>query len=556
MNKNNSVIGHRVHFFWLFLLLTIVLSSLVVAEGATRGTVGTNVCDTTLYSVPGQSGDPWVYGCVDAAHGKACKKATGEIKPSFTIPNPTTDATYQRLLQTCSGTGATTASTSDPSNKCDRAQFPINNIAGDQYAYGCVDTANAKSCKKLEGGIFKASFSIQDALRVHPNDQAYQRLLQSCSGTSAGTVSTSDSSNKCDAIQFPLNNIAGDPYAYGCVDTANAKSCKKSEGGIFKASFSIQDALRVDPNDQAYQRLAQLCVPGAASASGATASSGPASCTNPQQCKEIDEVWQRIGSLVRKSSDVWDTRSMPFWKAFSILYPSLTGTSVVTASGPDAFDSIIREAAATTGTPPKVEFALIKAIMVAESEFKPNDISSTGCSGLLQICATSAKEEIQVQCPQVRSVGPRKCDPGTCEINVFDSAPTVPWCKVCTSGINCVDDDRFDPRKNIFSSTKTIQRKMNAVPAGLCGMECQIAAYNIGEKVILAAIDAARVEIGSGPLDWNTVYGHITTQLMKDNGYEDSNTWNEVERENKRVNLKGYVAKIMRSYQSYKAGTS
>lgn len=310
--------------------------------------------------------------------------------------------------------------------------------------------------------------------------------------------------------------------------------------------------------------LAARTSPGATASSSPTVPatvSQPLSCSNPQQCREIDEVWQRIGPLVRKSSDVWDTRSMPFWKAFSILYPSLTGTSVVTASGPDAFDSIIREAAAATaGTPPIVEFALIKAIMVAESDFKPNDISSTGCSGLLQICATSAKEEIQVQCPQVRSLGPRKCDPGTCRPHSRD--PDVRWCEVCVSGTNCVDDDRFDPRKNIFSATKTIQRKMGAIPVGLCGIECQVAAYNIGEGVIQAAVDAARVEIGSGHLIWDGptdkdgVYDYITTQLMKENGYEDSTTWNEVERENRRVNLKGYVAKIMRSYQSYKAGIS
>ncbi len=45
------------------------------------------------------------------------------------------------------------------------------------------------------------------------------------------------------------------------------------------------------------------------------------SCSNPQQCREIDEVWQRIGTAVRGSSEIWDVSTTKFgWRAFTAVY--------------------------------------------------------------------------------------------------------------------------------------------------------------------------------------------------------------------------------------------
>lgn len=60
----------------------------------------------------------------------------------------------------------------------------------------------------------------------------------------------------------------------------------------------------------------------------------PASCANPQQCREIDEVWQRIGMNVRKSGMIWDNIQLPLgWKVFTAVYvPQVSGTPSGTTS--------------------------------------------------------------------------------------------------------------------------------------------------------------------------------------------------------------------------------
>src|SRR3989344_2321089 len=76
---------------------------------------------------------------------------------------------------------------------------------------------------------------------------------------------------------------------------------------------------------------------GGAQAQGATPSSlnqQPSSCANPQQCREIDEVWQMIGTNVRNSDEIWDNG----WKAFTAVYvppalPSSAASGATSASG-------------------------------------------------------------------------------------------------------------------------------------------------------------------------------------------------------------------------------
>lgn len=66
-------------------------------------------------------------------------------------------------------------------------------------------------------------------------------------------------------------------------------------------------------------------VPQAAAASSASPATA-ATCTNQQQCREIDEVWMRMGSLIRSNDDIWDIVASR-WQNFNIVYPTPISTS-------------------------------------------------------------------------------------------------------------------------------------------------------------------------------------------------------------------------------------
>ena len=291
-------------------------------------------------------------------------------------------------------------------------------------------------------------------------------------------------------------------------------------------------------------------------------------CDSTVQCRGIDTAWKELArkATLPNAESVWDTENNQ-WGNFQDIYyeeivrstnvnPNSISASVTPApiqasyGGPSAYDSLIREA-----TSSEDEAALIKAVMEHESDFGPNIISSTGCSGLMQVCGGSSNpDQIQIQCKQSRDIGPRQCFVGTCRTGRVNSR--VNWCDTCdTSQQGCEQDHRFDPRRNIFSGVSTFRGKVNQVSN--CGTEhikATISAYNIGEGIVKAAIDAA----GGNCNEWSRVQ-----QAMVDN-YQPSpsgeggslfgfnKNWLTLAKlNNQRDTSDAYVGKIYRSYLGY-----
>lgn len=191
---------------------------------------------------------------------------------------------------------------------------------------------------------------------------------------------------------------------------------------------------------------------------GVSTSESSSSCTG---CKEIDLIWLDIGKIIQisyaVSEKVWSGSQ---WILFALAYPSEIISSKITPS-PTAYDQLIIHYSKENGVTPSI----IKAIVEHESGFKPNAISSTGCSGLMQICGSSAQPEyIQVQCKQNRNAGPQKC--GACSPWKGD----LIWCLPC-SGSNCQEDNRFNPEKNIASGAKLFKKHLDSCNGDLtCGL--------------------------------------------------------------------------------------
>lgn len=191
-----------------------------------------------------------------------------------------------------------------------------------------------------------------------------------------------------------------------------------------------------------------------------------------------------------------------------------------------------------------VEPQLALAIINAESTGDSNAISSTGCSGLMQVCASSASPTIiKVQCGQDDSLGPQQCDLNTCQTQ---SSGWI-WCKTCTQagGSNCAPDDRFDAEKNIRSGIIGFKKKQNAVTgckAGADLVKCQVAAYNAGQAIVNGAIK----KTGKTAPTWEEVYAQYDIQLFRDNGYGSS--FSDDELRSKIDHTPGYVNKIYNAY--------
>ncbi|MBT6995557.1 transglycosylase SLT domain-containing protein [Candidatus Woesearchaeota archaeon] len=218
------------------------------------------------------------------------------------------------------------------------------------------------------------------------------------------------------------------------------------------------------------------------------------------------------------------------------------------ACGADKIDKIIEEMAEKY----KIDSEFIKAIIKHESNFDSNAISSTGCSGLMQVCGSSApKEIINIQCKQNKNQGPQKCDTQSCSVD-----DGYNWCDVCSSNEdNCLEDNRFNSRKNIEAGTKVLNEKISSI--GDCGddkIKAWAAAYNLGELFVNDAIKRA-----GNCNSWEKVWGELYknsdfstfTYTTKD-GTEHRRNWLTKEKIN---GLKGesndYVGKIYDSYQGY-----
>ena len=244
-----------------------------------------------------------------------------------------------------------------------------------------------------------------------------------------------------------------------------------------------------------------------------------AGCTNPQQCREIDEVWQRsIGFIIRSNDQIWDVSAFQ-WRQFNVVYPTplqeRSGGAMPSGQGPsgpgsNAYDEIIREAATTFYVDP----ALIKAVIQAESAFNPSAQSPTGCGGLMQICEWDKYQDIR---------------------NRYQ-----------------LSNDESDPRANIFVGTSilnSLRRYRN-----VCGVECQLAAYNGGGCIVEQAAGAVSINTGSGglPKSWNNVRQMITPEILSGCG-QTYNQWDQTQRASKVTEISNYPANVLRNYPRYQA---
>ncbi len=198
----------------------------------------------------------------------------------------------------------------------------------------------------------------------------------------------------------------------------------------------------------------------------------------------------------------------------------------------------------TYATAEGVEPPLALAIINAESTGDSNAISSTGCAGLMQVCASSASPTIiKFHCGHDDSLGPQQCDLNTCQTQ---SSGWI-WCKACakTGGSNCASDDRFDAEKNIRSGVIAFKKKQNSVTgcqAGADLIKCQVAAYNAGQAIVNGAIK----KTGKAAPTWEEVYAQYDIQLFRDKGYDSG--FSDDELRSKIDHTHGYVNGIYNAY--------
>ncbi|MBW2056290.1 MAG: transglycosylase SLT domain-containing protein [Deltaproteobacteria bacterium] len=117
-----------------------------------------------------------------------------------------------------------------------------------------------------------------------------------------------------------------------------------------------------------------------------------------------------------------------------VLYLKEDGDIEFHYSDKDRFDYLIEEASRQYG----VDFALIKAIIRAESDFDPQAVSRTGAMGLMQLMPTTAEN-----------------------LSVIDA---------------------FDPRENIDAGVRYFRRLLRTFGNDL---ELSLAAYNAGKNAVL-----------------------------------------------------------------------
>ena len=225
------------------------------------------------------------------------------------------------------------------------------------------------------------------------------------------------------------------------------------------------------------------------------------------------------------------------------------------SKGGDGFNSLITEAGQNLG----IEKEFIKAIMKAESNFKVGSISASNYVGLMQIRAGSKDQYIKVQCNQKpASTGKKFCDISKPK----DDGNLYPVC--ISAGGNCQEDDRFDPKKNIYSGTQHLIDKITSLgfnknSLNECQMKATIAAYNIGQTHIRKAVTAVGCnawETVWNELNANTIISPDGTCTIYNSGSYSYPHNGKPDCRHKLDNLKNtnsYLSKIYGAYLGYKA---
>ncbi len=191
---------------------------------------------------------------------------------------------------------------------------------------------------------------------------------------------------------------------------------------------------------------------------------------------------------------------------------------------------------------------LITTVIRFESHGNSEAISWTGCSGLMQVCASSANGGIKYMCQQDRALGPQECCSHRLTEEEKKKAGDIFWYDTCSKRkkASCVLDDRFYPWKNVDSGTAILKGKIRQYKGYTDQLRLGVAAYNAGEGVINEAIKAT----GEKDPFWTTVYLKITPAVFRKFSSYDS--FSEQQLQRKIDALFGYVLNIDTVYKEYK----
>lgn len=128
-----------------------------------------------------------------------------------------------------------------------------------------------------------------------------------------------------------------------------------------------------------------------ASVSKKTASSSESSNTNKTENTSSDNNDTSTGKILYKNATTGETYvyvDVADEKTSEAKKTSDTATTTADAMKKTKYDSIFKEAAKKYG----VSESLLKAVAKTESDFNPNDVSSAGAVGVMQLMPSTAKE--------------------------------------------------------------------------------------------------------------------------------------------------------------------
>lgn len=169
-----------------------------------------------------------------------------------------------------------------------------------------------------------------------------------------------------------------------------------------------------------------------------------------------------------------------------------------------------------------VKEALIAAVIMQESKGNPYAVSSTGCAGVNQFCAATARDYL----------------------SIFGTVKTCS--KKCSCSFKCTKEQvvedcgcditggRFNPQKSIKAGAEYLSKLLRTFKNYPYKEEFAIASYNGGEGVVKNAIKKTGIKYPT----WQQVQQQLTPDLI---------TYFKTEREKKdKVNqIKDYVTKVM-----------
>lgn len=169
-----------------------------------------------------------------------------------------------------------------------------------------------------------------------------------------------------------------------------------------------------------------------------------------------------------------------------------------------------------------VKESLIAAVIMQESRGNPYAVSSTGCAGVNQFCAATAKDYLSIFVT-IKACS-KKC---SCSFKCTKEQ--------IVEGCGCdINDGRFDTQKSIKAGGEYISKLLSSFYDHPYKEEFAIASYNGGEGVVKNAIKKTGVKYPT----WQQVQQQLTPDLIT--YFSD-----ERQKKDKVKQIKDYVTKVM-----------